>query len=83
LIYFLQAKKVNCKEDLEISNESFKKVETIGYGGFACGIASGISILLAILKLLNYIKENMQAKLRVFQGESTKKNLENTNLSEV
>jgi hypothetical protein len=25
----------------------------------------------------------MQAKLRVFQGDSTKKNLENTNLSEV
>ncbi len=83
MFHFLQAKKINCKQDIEISDESFQKIVTIGYGGFACGIASGFSILLGILKLFKYIKENMEAKLRVFQGDSTKKTVENSELSEV
>jgi hypothetical protein len=30
----------DCKKDIEISDESFEKVEKIGYGGFEFGIAS-------------------------------------------
>jgi hypothetical protein len=51
--------------------------------GLNLGLHHKFSILLAIFKLYNYIKQNMKAKLRLFQGDSTKNKVENTELSKV